>query len=196
MENWKQIEGWINYQVSDRGGVRSLTRTARWAHHGIEGFSVKKGKELKGIPRVMSKNLTYVQYGLSQLNKIKAFHAHRLVAQAFIPNPENKPQVNHIDGNGQNNTIENLEWVTRSENCIHARKVLGRKAWHKGNKGKNTPTAKAVNQYTLQNKLVKKWDCASDAVRAFGFDSGSITKCCQHKQKTHHNYIWEYGKRN
>lgn len=193
MEIWKKIKNYSNYEVSSLGRVRSIDRKSNWAHHGLSGKSKLKGKVLKGVPRKKSKNLTYIQYGLSKKNKIKVYYAHRLVAQAFIPNPLNKKQVNHIDGDGTNNKVNNLEWVTASENGLHAYKFLGRTVWHKGMVGKRTPTAKAVLQKDLNNNLIKQWDCASDAVRKFGFDSGSITKTCQGKQKSHHGYKWEYA---
>jgi len=195
MEIWKKIKGFEFYEVSNKGNVRSLDRKIKWAHHGKSGLSNIKGKLLKPIPRVMSKYITYAQVGLHNATEKKTCvkHVHRLVAEAFLPNPENKPQVNHKDGNGLNNKVKNLEWVTEKENSKHARQVLHRKVWHAGALGKNTPTARPVLQITMQGKLVKRWECASDAVRKFGFDSGSITKVCQGKSKFHKNFIWKYA---
>lgn len=96
-EVWKQIEEYNNYEVSSFGNVRNKNA----------------GRILK-----VSKKGRYSSVGLSS-NKPKTFSVHQLVARAFIPNPENKSQVNHKDKNGFNNNITNLEWATNKENYIH-----------------------------------------------------------------------------
>ena len=197
-EIWKTVKGFGDYEVSSYGNVRVRDRhITQRVRGGSTATYFKKGRVLKGIPRKMSDNLTYIQYGLCNNKKkiTKCFHVHRLVATAFIPNPENKPQVNHIDGNGENNNVSNLEWVTQSENMLHARNILKREVWQKGQYGKNTPTAKPVEQYDLDGNLIKKWDAAMDAVRAEGFLSGGIANACIGRTKHHHGYIWKYGKK-
>lgn len=192
-EVWSTIKGFSNYQVSSLGNVRSKDRLVTWSHHGKSGLSKKTGKLLKKIPRKMSENLTYLQVSITENSKQRTVHVHRLVAEAFIPNPYKKPQVNHIDGNGTNNTVTNLEWVTVSENGQHAYKVLGRKAWHKGNTGEKTPTSKPILQISKNGEIVKRWSCGLDAVREGGFESSCISRCVKGINKYHKGYRWEYA---
>ncbi len=110
MEIWKDIVGYENkYQVSNLGNIKSLET---WTGDKY----IKREKLLKNILYGNS----YYYVSLSKNGKVKRFKVNRLVAQAFIPNPKNKPQVNHIDGNKLNNKADNLEWCTQSENMKHA----------------------------------------------------------------------------
>ena len=114
-EVWKDIEGYEGlYQVSTCGNIKSLARIVH---------SEKRG-DYKIKEKILKQSDTTTGYKKVELckdnEKRKSFKVHRLVAQAFIPNPNNKPEVNHIDGNKINNNIDNLEWVTSSENSIHA----------------------------------------------------------------------------
>ncbi len=108
-EQWRPVVGYEGcYEVSDAGRIRNQRR---------KGSILKPVKHENGYTFVMlSKN------GAKKINSI-----HRIVAEAFIPNPENKPQVNHKNGIRNDNRLENLEWVTCSENAIHSFRVLGRK---------------------------------------------------------------------
>ena len=109
-EIWKDIKGYEGlYQVSNFGNVRSLDRLA---HCGKYGKGVYKGKLLKPIDRGNG----YYRISLSVNSKIKFKGVHNLVAETFIPNPDNKPFVCHIDNNTSNNKLENLYWGTQSEN--------------------------------------------------------------------------------
>jgi len=107
-EIWKDIKGYEGiYEVSNLGRVRSIPRNG----------TINKTK-------ILSPALIHGYYSLCLRNKNKKMHrVSRLVAQAFIPNPENKPEVNHIDGNKKNNVVCNLEWNTASENMLHAFKT-------------------------------------------------------------------------
>lgn len=108
-EIWKDIKGYEGkYQVSNFGNVRSLM------YH--------NAKEIKRISllKPATDGSGYFRCALSKNNILTTFKVHRLVAQAFIPNPNNYPQINHIDGNKKNNRVENLEWCTNSMNQIHA----------------------------------------------------------------------------
>lgn len=194
IEIWKKIKGFNNYRVSNLGRVKSIARKRRGFHHGKEFHAFHKEKILKPIPRKTSKHTTYAQYNLCEKSKQKCIHGHRMVAQAFIPNPENKPQVNHKDGNGLNNNIKNLEWATGSENSLHAYRVLGRDVWQKGVFGERAPTSRPVLQKTLNGNLVKRWGCGLDAVRDGGFNSCGISRCAGGVNKTHKGFTWEYEK--
>lgn len=191
-EIWKTILGFENYKVSNFGRVKSINRKRRGFNHGVEFFYMSKDRLLKIIPRKMSQFVTYGQVNLFDGKKQKCFHVHRLVANCFIPNINKKPQVNHIDGNGLNNNVNNLEWVNGSENSIHAHQILGRSVWHKGKTGEHTPTSKPILQKSLKGKLIKRWGCGLDAVRDGGFESSCISRTCQGKSKTHKGFTWEY----
>lgn len=192
MEQWKNIQGFSNYQVSNLGRVKSLSRIRAWKHHGKSGTFTIKERILQPIVRSYGKHLSYAQYGLVQDGALKVFLGHRLVALAFIDNPLNKPQVNHIDGNGLNNIVSNLEWVTGRENTLHARDVLGREMGVRGKFGEDANKSRAVIQLDANGKFIRRWGSAMDAVREFGFDSGSITRVAQGKSKHHKGYGWQY----
>ena len=117
MEIWKDIEGYEGlYQVSTYGRVKSLERDTV----GLFGPMHLGEMILNCYEGFASESAVYFSVSLSKEKEKKTFSVHRLVAKAFIPNPENKPCVNHIDGNKHNNCVDNLEWVTHKENIEHA----------------------------------------------------------------------------
>jgi hypothetical protein len=112
MEIWKDIQGYEGiYQISNLGRIKSLHRDY------TNGRILNPAKNNRG----------YLRLGLSGNGKVRYDSVHRLVAETFIPNPKNLPEVNHIDGNKLNNRVENLEWVTKGENQAHAYKTGLRK---------------------------------------------------------------------
>ena len=128
MEIWKEITGYEGYfEVSNFGNFRSKTRIIRYKQKGTRNYP---GKSLKTETIVEG----YQRIVLMKEGIRKRFMCHRIVAQEFIPNPQNKPFVNHINGNPADNRVENLEWCTQEENELHSRRVLG-----KTMKGKTYP---------------------------------------------------------
>lgn len=189
MEIWKDINGYEGYyQVSNQGNVRSLDRFD--GVHDRQGTIIKPSLKQNG----------YLQVGLRKHSVRKWFGVHRLVAIHFIENPDNKPQVNHVDGNKLNNTVENLEWVTEKENQNHAAKLGLRDNMPKGENhcnygkfGENSLSAKPVirlDPKTGETKLYK----AKVLAKNEGFDVTSISKCCHGKLKTHKGYEWYFAK--
>ncbi len=119
---WKSIKGYEgSHEVNELGEVRSLDRIVTSVRNGKKIANRRKGKLLK----LSECSNGYLLVKLSRTSK--NFLVHRLVAEAFIPNEENKPQVNHIDGVKNNNHYTNLEWVTCSENHKHSYSKLNRK---------------------------------------------------------------------
>lgn len=122
-EIWKPIKGFENsHEVSNMGRVRSLDRTDAMGRH-------IRGKVLCNVQQTSG----YYSLWISFHGKNRRYLVHRLVADAFVDNPESKPHVNHKNGIKTDNRAENLEWVTRSENIKHSYEYLGRVSPMKGN---------------------------------------------------------------
>jgi hypothetical protein len=191
-EEWKDIEGYENlYQVSNLGRVKSLERYEE--SNSFIGVRRRGERILKPIIKPSG----YLQVALSKNSKAKTFTVHRLVAQAFIPNPENKPCIDHVNTNPSDNRLENLRWCTHKENSnnpLTVQKWCGNprmKTWL-GKLGKEHHSSKPIIQFTLDGELVRKWDCAEDAVREMGYSKTCISQVLNKKRQQTGGSKWEY----
>lgn len=184
-EMWKDIPGYESlYKINNIGIVKSLERFVNNGHKDI----LKKEKIRKN-----HKNKDgYLFIRLSKNGITKGYSVHRLVAQAFIPNPNNYPEINHIDGNKLNNAISNLEWCNRTKNVRHSFELGLNKGGMYGKYGKNHHSSKKVAQYDLNNNFISSFESATDSSQRTKVDLSSISKCCLDKQKTAGGYKWKY----
>lgn len=166
-EIWKDIEGYENYQVSNMGRIKSLN----YNHTGEE--KILKSYKMKG----------YLVICLFKHGKSKWSTVHRLVAQAFIDNPNNLSQINHKNEIKDDNRVENLEWCDRKYNINYGTCIQRRKE----------KQSKIVYQYTLKGKLVREWPSTMEVERELGYLQSNISKCCLGKYKTAYGYIWRYA---
>lgn len=131
-EEWRQTS-WDYIEVSNLGNVRTKDIQRQFSFYDRHHKTFKMTMRLikSHIMKIQENNKGYFFVCMKEFGKRKNLLIHRLVAEAFIPNPENKPEVNHIDGNPHNNRVSNLEWVTSSENRKHAYWVLERPCFGK-----------------------------------------------------------------
>lgn len=151
-EEYRIIKDFPDYAISNLGNVRNL-ETSRILKPGID----------KG----------YLRIGLYKNGEQKWFYIHRLVAEAFLPNPDNYPQVNHKDENKLNNCLENLEWCSAQYNIDYS-------------------VSKQIEQYDLNGNLIATWKSVSEVQRQFGYSQGNISKCCTGERQTAYGYVWRY----
>ena len=159
-EIWRDIKGFEGkYMVSNLGRVKSLNYN-------------KTGKEkiMKGVPD----GYGYFQLSLCKEGKVKNCRINRLVAQAFIPNPDNLPEVNHKDKIRTNNRVDNLEWCTTQYNVEYSR-------------------AKAVIGINKVSGLILEFPSANEAKRQTGINQSNIIQCCKGRRKSTGGYYWHYA---
>ena len=179
-EIWKPVVGYEGfYEVSNIGRVRSLARIVECS----DGRKRKiKDRTLKGS----SYSGGYSGVTLHKDGCAKSVNIHRIVAEAFVPNPLEKEEVNHKDENPSNNHASNLEWVTHKENINYGTRT---------ERARETTTklqGKAVQQFSKDGKLVAEYESISIAYRATGAFISNIVKCARGEYKTAGGYIWKY----
>lgn len=181
-EIWKDISGYEGrYHVSNHGRVKSCTRAD------CNNRLVKER-----ILHTRKSKVGYLQVTLFCDGAAKSLTVHRLVATAFIQNLENKPEVNHIDGDKHNNHVDNLEWVTSRENHLHAFRELGRKVSWLGKLGKDSHLSKPVMQFTKGGVLILVFAGLQEASRETGVNPGNISSCCRGERKSAGGFIWKH----
>lgn len=179
-EYWKPVVGYEGlYEVSNWGRVKSLDRLIE---HYPSGKSLRKGV----FKKLFDDGHGYKQVVLCKDGKLKTHKVHRLVAEAFLPNPNNYPCVNHKDENRLNNNVNNLEWCTYTYNNNYGTRL--NKVSKKIINGK---LSKPVIQYTLDGQFVKEWESIHETGRN-GYNYKLVYACISGKQKTHKGFIWKY----
>ncbi len=182
------INGRMLFDIENYEGLYSIDLHGNIYSWG-NGKSFTSDGKLKYIKQTLKAN-GYSQVKLFKDGVRKYYIVHRLVAKTFVPNPDNKPEVNHIDGNKQNNHASNLEWVTSRENQLHAFRL----GLQKAPRGKDSNCSIAINQYEKDGTFVKTWESINMVKRELGFNSFGIIGCCKKRKryKTAYNYKWEY----
>lgn len=178
-EVWKDIENYEGlYQVNNFGQVRSVKRNI-----------ILKGWSVKG----------YICVPLNKNGKQEDARVHRLVARAFIPNPDNYFCVDHINGNRTDNRANNLRWCTTKQNNGFA---MARRNKSISKQGENNPfygvfgadhcSSKKVQQLTLDGSIIKEWSSAAEASRELGIQFSNISRCCHGRSKSAGGFIWKF----
>lgn len=187
---WKVINNFEDYQVSDLGEIKSL----------------KFGEEKILKPQKLNSGYLYVY--LCKDGAVYHKTIHRLVAEAFIENVDNKPCIDHINTIRTDNRVENLRWCTHKENCNYEITVKRMSEAHKGKKlseehkgkisnalkGKEKPHfEKGVDQYTIDGDFIKSWKSTMDIERQLGFKHNNISSVCNGKYKQAYGFKWKYN---
>ena len=178
-EIWKDVTGYEGlYKVSNYGNVISLNYKNQHRSH-----LLSQSKSSTGY--------LHVQLYKSKIASTKNVHV--LVASEFIQKPNQCDEVNHKDGDKTNNHINNLEWVSKSENQKHSIKIgLRTPSPNIGKTGGLHPTSKRIAQYDLDGNFLRAWDSVTEAAKHIGCRPSTISNCLTGKRPTMHGYKWSY----
>ena len=181
IEIWKTVisdcEPYEGYKVSNLGRILNLNYK-----------NTGKAKLMNPSTNIYG----YLQVNLRKNGESKTCKVHRLVAETFLPNPENKPEVNHIDEDKTNNRVDNLEWKNHRDNCNHGTRNERIGKANKIVQTNNGKKSKRVLQLSLTGELIREWPSTREIERQLGFDHGAVAKCCNGKQKTAYSFLWMY----
>lgn len=167
-EEWKPIEGYPNYEVSNMGRV-------------------KQNKKQKLLKLALDRCGYCLVTLYDENNKQKTKRVHRLVATAFLENPNNLPQVNHIDENKENNCVENLEFC----DCKYNNNYGTHNERSSKNRKNHSKMSKTVNQYDLKHNLLCEYKSTREIERVLGFAHSNISYCCKNNTSMY-GFIWQY----
>ena len=175
---WKTINGYEGYyEVSDNGSVRSLNRVVLDKNNNIHKIH---GRMMKLTHSYGRNNDGYLVVNLRKNCTAKVIPVHRLVAEAFIPNPNNLPTVNHKNGDKFDNNVNNLEWASYAENNTHALNI-----------GLRQPRGNRTAQCDMLNNIINIYQSACEAARVTGISRGMISHCLNHRAKSAGGYLWK-----
>ena len=186
-EVWKDIKGYEGlYKVSNFGRVKSLCRKSICGSH----YITIKEKILKPSKTGSDRKYLHIILAKDGINISKFIH--RLVAEAFIPNPNNLPQINHKDEDPSNNCVYNLEWCDAKYNMNYG--TINRRRGESLGYGKDNPYSIPIIQYDKNGEFIKEWDSTMDVERELHIQHSNITKCCKKQLhfKTAGGFIWRY----